>query len=167
MLSKSLTVALGMGSVPSVTTPYTLAAVAGAGGSSRSIFASCIPSSVKLGLYCKLSMSCLMSAIISSDYISFILWSLGRKQPVLPFSFGPPMLCGTVDMNSDLWSMQTATILRTFFGCPCFSHPFHNIYADPGSFLIRAKYFLNLTAQNRHIKIRSPHFHSADSLKFI
>ena len=118
MLSKSLTVALGMGSVPSVTTPYTLAAVAGAGGSSRSIFASCIPSSVKLGLYCQLSMSCLMSAIISSDYISFILWSLGRKQPVLPFSFGPPMLCGTFDMCSDLWSMQTATILRTFFGCP-------------------------------------------------
>lgn len=156
-----------MGSVPSVTTPYTLAAVAGAGGSSRSIFASCIPSSVKLGLYCQLSMSCLMSAIISSDYISFILWSLGRKQPVRPLNFNrqrfaAPLICAQTFGVWGRWQF-----IGLFGVILVFVHPFHNIYTDPGSFLIRAKYFLNLTAQNRHIKIRSLHFHSADSLKFI
>ena len=52
-----------MGAVPSVTTPYTVAAEADAGGNSRSMFASCRPWITKLSLYCKLSRSCLISAI--------------------------------------------------------------------------------------------------------
>lgn len=52
-----------MGAVPSVTTPYTVAAAAPAGGRDKSTLASCKPSMVKFWLYCRDRRSCLISGM--------------------------------------------------------------------------------------------------------